>query len=264
VIESKLVQNGQPVEYGEASWHPSRLENTGSQPRRDRAAHYLRVQGSRHPHRGRLFRSRPAQPAGALRRSGHLHRPREERAQLSGYSSIISAAEITNVDAIHPGYGFSAKTRASPKSAGFPASNSSTLAGSDFRYGVKERARTIMRNTACRFCRVRRSAFQREEAVEIAAAIAIPSFSKPPPARRRRMRIVNRAENYPASGTGAAGSGRVLLQRRRLSGKIHRRAASHRIPDPGRRARHVEILGERECSIQSAIRSCWRNRPRPH
>ena len=49
---------------------------------------------------------RPLQLARAIRRPGHLHRPGQERAQLPGHARIISAAEITNVDAIHPGYGF--------------------------------------------------------------------------------------------------------------------------------------------------------------
>ena len=88
IVESKLVQNGQPVEYGEAlfgirsTFKKILIANRG----RDRTAHYLRLQGSRHPHGGGLFRSRPAQPAGALRRSGHLHRTGQERPQLSRYS----------------------------------------------------------------------------------------------------------------------------------------------------------------------------------
>jgi len=39
-------------------------------------------------------------------RPGHLHRPAKSARSYLDIASIISAAEITNVDAIHPGYGF--------------------------------------------------------------------------------------------------------------------------------------------------------------
>jgi acetyl-CoA carboxylase, biotin carboxylase subunit len=70
--------------------------------------------------------------------------------------SIISAAEITNVDAIHPGYGFLSEN------AGFAevcessgSSSSGRKPGRDPLMGVKERARAFMRERACRFCPVR-------------------------------------------------------------------------------------------------------------
>ena len=63
--------------------------------------------------------------ARALRRPGHLHRAGQERAQLPGYPSIISAAEITNVDAIHPGYGFLSENANFAEVCEASASNSS-------------------------------------------------------------------------------------------------------------------------------------------
>jgi acetyl-CoA carboxylase biotin carboxylase subunit len=41
-----------------------------------------------------------------FRGRGCLHRSRQERRQLPERPAIISAAEITGADAIHPGYGF--------------------------------------------------------------------------------------------------------------------------------------------------------------
>ena len=89
IVESKLVQNGQPVEYGEALFgiRPAYVQkNPDRQPRRNRRARHLRLQGSGHPHRCGLLRSRPPQPARPLRRPGHLHRPRQKRAQLPRHS----------------------------------------------------------------------------------------------------------------------------------------------------------------------------------
>ena len=63
---------------------------------------------------------------------------------------------------------------------------------------------------------------------------------------RRRARHARGERGRGTAGTadaGAAGSGRGVFERRRLSGKIHRRAAAYRVPDSGRRARQCGDSG---------------------
>ena len=55
----------------------------------------------------------------------------------------------------------------------------------------------------------------------------------------------------------------AFRRRRRLPRKIHRVAPPHRVPDPGRSRTASVHLGERECRSSAAIRSFWKNRPRP-
>ena len=82
------------------------FEDPHRQPRRDRPAHHPRVprardQDGRGPLGGRL----PRAPR-AVRRRGGLHRPSAAAKSYLHIPAIISAAEITAADAIHPGYGF--------------------------------------------------------------------------------------------------------------------------------------------------------------
>jgi len=51
-------------------------------------------------------RSRTPQPSRAFCGSGHCIGPARSARSYLDIPSIISAAEITHVDAIHPGYGF--------------------------------------------------------------------------------------------------------------------------------------------------------------
>jgi len=46
-----------------------------------------------------------------------LHRAGAEQRELPEHPQVISAAEITNVDAIHPGYGFLSENATLPRSA---------------------------------------------------------------------------------------------------------------------------------------------------
>ena len=71
---------------------------------------HLDVQGDGHQDRRRAFRGRPRSSARAICRRSDLHRPAPSAESYLNIPSIISAAEITNVDAIHPGYGFLAES----------------------------------------------------------------------------------------------------------------------------------------------------------
>ncbi len=82
-------------------------KNPYRQPRRNRPADHPRLKELGHPDRRGLFGGGPELAARAVCRRGGLHRA----AALSSDSylnipAVISAAEITNADAIHPGYGF--------------------------------------------------------------------------------------------------------------------------------------------------------------
>ena len=81
-------------------------EDPHRQPRRDRAAHPARLPRARREDRRRPLGGRLARAARALRRRGGVHRPAPSAKSYLNIPAIISAAEITAADAIHPGYGF--------------------------------------------------------------------------------------------------------------------------------------------------------------
>ena len=152
--------------------------------------------------------------------------------------SIISAAEITNVDAIHPGYGFLSEN------AGF--AEVCRVSGIKFigptpeviaAMGIKERARAIMKDHGVPdSAGLRRRAYQRGRGDGDGGRIGYPVILKASAGGGGRgMRVVNSAEELPALlDAGAAGSGRGFFERGRLPGEIRRRAAAHRIPGAGR------------------------------
>ena len=153
--------------------------------------------------------------------------------------SIISAAEITNVDAIHPGYGFLSEN------AGFAEvcrvsgikfiGPTPEVISRDGHQGTRPRHHEGARRAHS--ARLRGRALQRRRsASRRRTGSAIPVILKASAGGGGRgMRVVNSAEELPGlAGAGAAGSGRGIFERRRLSRKIHRRAAPHRISDAGR------------------------------
>ncbi len=155
--------------------------------------------------------------------------------------SIISAAEITNVDAIHPGYGFLSEN------AGF----AEVCRESSIKFigptpeviapmGIKERARAIMKEHGVPILPGSEGVLSSaEEAIETANRIGYPVILKASAGGGGRgMRVVQfGAGTARPAGTGATGSGRVIFQRRCLPRKIYRRTAPHRIPVACRRAR---------------------------
>ncbi len=181
--------------------------------------------------------------------------------------SIISAAEITNVDAIHPGYGFLSEN------AGFAevcAMSGITFIGPTPEVirsmGIKERARAIMREHGVPILPgsdgVLRSA---EEAVETAERIGLPVILKASAGGGGRgMRVVHKVEDLPAllaqaqQEAGAAFSSSDVYCEKFITAPRHIEfqvlADTHG---------HVEILGERECSIQRRHQKLLEESPSP-
>ena len=181
--------------------------------------------------------------------------------------SIISAAEITNVDAIHPGYGFLSEN------AGF--AEVCRVSGIKFigptpdviaAMGIKERARAIMKDYGVPILPgsdgVLSSA---EEAIETAGRIGYPIILKASAGGGGRgMRVVNSAEELPGllaqaqQEAGAAFSSADVYLEKYIGAPRHIEfqilADEHG---------NVEILGERDCSIQRRHQKLLEESPSP-
>jgi acetyl-CoA carboxylase, biotin carboxylase subunit len=181
--------------------------------------------------------------------------------------SIVSAAEITGADAIHPGYGFLSEN------AGF--AEVCEVSGLKFigprpdvirLMGVKERARAFMREAGVPILPgspgIMKTA---EEAIQVAGEIGFPVIVKASAGGGGRgMRIVNEASeleplfNSAQQEAGAAfGCADVYVEK-------YVRAPRHiefqvLADERGR----VEILGERECSIQRRHQKLLEESPSP-
>ena len=181
--------------------------------------------------------------------------------------SIVSAAEITGADAIHPGYGFLSEN------AGF--AEVCEVSGLKFigprpdvirLMGVKERARAFMREAGVPILPGSPGILKTpEEAVEVASGIGFPVIVKASAGGGGRgMRIVNEASeleplfNSAQQEAGAAfGCSDVYVEK-------YVRAPRHiefqvLADERGR----VEILGERECSIQRRHQKLLEESPSP-
>jgi acetyl-CoA carboxylase biotin carboxylase subunit len=181
--------------------------------------------------------------------------------------SIISAAEIANVDAIHPGYGFLSEN------SGF--AEVCRVSGLKFigpspdviaAMGVKERARGIMKQHGVPILPGSEGVLNSaEEALDTAQRIGYPVILKASAGGGGRgMRVVHEAAELPALLTqaqqeaGAAfASAEVYLEKyiaapRHIEFQIL--ADEHG---------HVEILGERECSIQRRHQKLLEESPSP-
>jgi acetyl-CoA carboxylase biotin carboxylase subunit len=181
--------------------------------------------------------------------------------------SIISAAEIANVDAIHPGYGFLSEN------AGF--AEVCRVSGIKFigptpevisSMGIKERARAIMKDYGVPILPGSEGVLSSpEEAVETANRIGYPVILKASAGGGGRgMRIVNCAEELPG----------LLMQAQQEAGASFSSADVYLEKFIGA-PRHiefqlladehgnVEILGERECSIQRRHQKLLEESPSP-
>jgi acetyl-CoA carboxylase biotin carboxylase subunit len=181
--------------------------------------------------------------------------------------SIISAAEITNVDAIHPGYGFLSEN------AGF--AEVCRVSGIKFigpspeviaSMGIKERARAIMKDYGVPILPGSEGVLSSaEEALETAERIGYPVILKASAGGGGRgMRIVNHAEELPG----------LLMQAQQEAGASFSSADVYLEKFIGA-PRHiefqlladehgnVEILGERECSIQRRHQKLLEESPSP-
>ncbi len=181
--------------------------------------------------------------------------------------SIISAAEITNVDAIHPGYGFLSENAQFAEVC--------ELSGITFigprpdvirSMGIKERARAIMREhgvpTLPGSAGVLSSS---EEALELAKQVGYPVILKASAGGGGRgMRVVHRAEDLAGllsqaqTEAGAAFSSADVYLEKYIGAPRHIEfqvlADQHG---------HIEILGERECSIQRRHQKLLEESPSP-
>jgi acetyl-CoA carboxylase, biotin carboxylase subunit len=181
--------------------------------------------------------------------------------------SIISAAEITNVDAIHPGYGFLSEN------AGFAevceASHLKFIgprADVIHMMGVKERARAYMREMGVPVLPGSQGVLKTpEEALALAEEIGYPVIIKASAGGGGRgMRVVNQASELPAlivqaqQEAGSAFSSPDVYLEKFISAPRHIEfqvlADEHG---------NVEILGERECSIQRRHQKLLEESPSP-
>ncbi len=181
--------------------------------------------------------------------------------------SVISAAEITNVDAIHPGYGFLSEN------AGF--AEVCEVSGIKFigprpdvirSMGVKERARAIMQQAGVPILPGSDGVLgTAEEALGTADRIGYPVIIKASAGGGGRgMRMVSRAEDLPNlfdqarnEAAAAFSCGDVYVEKyittpRHIEFQIL--ADEHG---------EVEVLGERECSIQRRHQKLIEESPSP-
>jgi acetyl-CoA carboxylase biotin carboxylase subunit len=182
-------------------------------------------------------------------------------------ASIISAAEITNVDAIHPGYGFLSEN------AGF----AEVCEASRIKFigprpevirlmGVKERARAFMREMGVPILPGSAGVLKSsEEALEVAAGIGYPVILKASAGGGGRgMRVVSRAEDLAPlfaqaqHEAGAAFSSPDLYLEKFIAAPRH--IEFQMLADEHG---NVEILGERECTIQRRHQKLLEESPSP-
>jgi acetyl-CoA carboxylase biotin carboxylase subunit len=181
--------------------------------------------------------------------------------------SIISAAEITNVDAIHPGYGFLSEN----------ASFAEVCETSGIKFigpkpdvirlmGVKERARAMMRDAGVPILPGSDGVVKTEqEGLGTAETIGYPVIVKASAGGGGRgMRVVNGPAELPAllvqaqQEAGAAfGCPDVYIE------KFIRGPRHIEFQVLGDQHGNVEILGERECSIQRRHQKLLEESPSP-
>ena len=181
--------------------------------------------------------------------------------------AIISAAEITNVDAIHPGYGFLSEN------AGF----AEVCHDSGIKFigprpdviasmGIKERARAIMKQYGVPILPGSEGALTSvEEALETAEKIGYPVIIKASAGGGGRgMRVVHSSAELPAlydqakQEAGASFSSADVYIEKFISAPRH--IEFQLLADEHG---NVEILGERECSIQRRHQKLLEESPSP-
>lgn len=182
-------------------------------------------------------------------------------------AAVISAAEITNVDAVHPGYGFLSEN------ADF--AEVCELSGIKFigpkpevirQMGLKQRARAIMEEAGVPILPGSRGVLSGpEEALALAADIGYPIMLKASAGGGGRgMRIVRSDLELPslfsqAQSEAAASfsSGDLYME------KLVERPRHIEFQVLGDEFGNVEILGERECSIQRRHQKLLEEAPSP-
>ena len=182
-------------------------------------------------------------------------------------ASVISAAEITNVDAVHPGYGFLSEN------ADF--AEVCELSGIKFigpkpevirQMGLKQRARAIMEEAGVPILPGSRGVLSGpEEALSLASSIGYPIMLKASAGGGGRgMRIVRSELELPSlfaqaqsEAAAAFSSGDLYME------KLVERPRHIEFQVLGDEFGNVEILGERECSIQRRHQKLLEEAPSP-
>jgi acetyl-CoA carboxylase biotin carboxylase subunit len=181
--------------------------------------------------------------------------------------SIISAAEITDVDAIHPGYGFLSED----------ANFAEVCAASQIKFigprpdvirlmGVKERARAFMREMGVPVLPGSPGVLSTpEEGLELAAQVGYPVILKASAGGGGRgMRVVNAPEELPSNfaqarnEAGSAFSSADVYLEKYVGAPRH--IEFQLLADEHG---NVEILGERECSVQRRHQKLLEESPSP-
>ena len=180
---------------------------------------------------------------------------------------VISAAEITNVDAIHPGYGFLSEN------AGF--AEVCEVSGIKFigpkpsvirAMGVKDCARGIMRDAGVPILPGSDGVLgSAEEAVETARRIGYPVIVKASAGGGGRgMRIVREADEMPGLFTQAQQEAAAAFSCSDVYLEKFIEAPRHiEFQVLADEHGNVEILGERECSIQRRHQKLIEESPSP-
>jgi acetyl-CoA carboxylase biotin carboxylase subunit len=181
--------------------------------------------------------------------------------------AVISAAEITNVDAIHPGYGFLSEN---PEFAEVCETSGITFIGPTPEVirsmGLKQLARTAMEQSGVPILPGSKGILKcPEEALEVAEQIGYPVMLKASAGGGGRgMRIVREASELPnllaqaQTEAAAAFSSPDMYMEKLIEAPRH--IEFQVLAD---RYGHVEILGERECSIQRRHQKLLEEAPSP-
>ncbi len=181
--------------------------------------------------------------------------------------AIISAAEITDVDAIHPGYGFLSEN----------ASFAEVCETSGIKFigprpevirlmGVKERARTFMREMGVPVLPGSVGVLKTpEEALELAGQIGYPVILKASAGGGGRgMRVVNKPDDLPMQFAQAQQEAAAAFSCADVYLEKYITAPRHiEFQVLADEHGNVEILGERECSVQRRHQKLLEESPSP-
>ena len=168
--------------------------------------------------------------------------------------SVISAAEITNADAVHPGYGFLSENA---DFAEVCETSGLTFIGPTpdviRRMGMKQIARSVMDEAGVPILPGSKGILKSlEEALELAEQVGYPVMLKASAGGGGRgMRVVRTAEEMPhllaqaqAEASAAFSCGDMYME------KLVENPRHIEFQILGDKHGNVEVLGERECSIQ--------------
>ncbi|HKW98100.1 MAG TPA: acetyl-CoA carboxylase biotin carboxylase subunit [Bryobacteraceae bacterium] len=181
--------------------------------------------------------------------------------------SIISAAEITNVEAIHPGYGFlSENARFAEVCEASGLKFIGPRAGVIELMGLKEKARAAMCESGVPILPGSQGVLKTEqEALATAEGIGYPVILKASAGGGGRgMRVVNQAADLPALFTQAQQEAGAAFGCPDVYVEKFIRAPRHiEFQVLADEHGNVEILGERECSIQRRHQKLLEESPSP-